>query len=128
MRATGASSLFSANVPEKLIRDVAGHRLSALHLYERPTLEQKQSVSQVLVQSKNAFEEAKKENRDPFAMKSVPTQPCSSVGFHSIFTGLSNCNVVVNVGTLLTVPAPVPCANTAEDLFRGIDIDDFFKS
>ena len=37
-----------AGVPEKIIRDVTGHRSNALHLYERPTVEQK--VSNVLIQ------------------------------------------------------------------------------
>ena len=38
LRATGATALFNAGVPEKLIRDVTGHRSNALHLYERPTV------------------------------------------------------------------------------------------
>ena len=59
LRATGASALFNAGVPEKLIRDVTGHRSSALHLYERPTIEQKQSVSKVLVQGDNEFQKGK---------------------------------------------------------------------
>ena len=50
LRATGASALFNAGVPEKMIRDVTGHRSSALLQYERPNLEQKQAVSQILVQ------------------------------------------------------------------------------
>ena len=41
----GSSALFSAGVPEKLIRDVTGHRSSALQLYERPTVEQKQCTT-----------------------------------------------------------------------------------
>ena len=40
LRATGASALFNAGAPEKLIRDVTGHRSNALQLYERPTLQQ----------------------------------------------------------------------------------------
>ena len=37
LRATGATALFNAGVPKKLIKDVTGHRSNALHLYERPT-------------------------------------------------------------------------------------------
>ena len=58
LRATGASALFNAGV---LIRDVMGHRSSALHLYERPTIEQKQSVSKVLVQGDNEFQKGERE-------------------------------------------------------------------
>ena len=49
LRATGASALFNAGVPERLIRDVTGHKSNALHLYERPTEQQKKQVSAVLV-------------------------------------------------------------------------------
>ena len=42
--------MFNAGVSDKLIRDVTGHRSTALQLYERPTLQQKQAVSRVLVQ------------------------------------------------------------------------------
>ena len=41
LRATGVSAMFNAGVPEKLIRDVTGHTSNALHLYERPNLQQK---------------------------------------------------------------------------------------
>ena len=41
LRATGASAMFNAGVPEKLIRDVTGHTSNALHLYKRPNLQQK---------------------------------------------------------------------------------------
>ena len=50
-RATGATEMFAANVPEKLIQSRTGHRsLDALRLYERPSHEheQHQAVSNVL--------------------------------------------------------------------------------
>ena len=41
LRATGATAMFSAEVPEKMIKGVTGHKSSqALHLYERPTVSQ----------------------------------------------------------------------------------------
>ena len=55
LRATGASAMFNAGVSDKLIRDVTGHRSTALQLYERPTLQQKQAVSRVLVQGTQNF-------------------------------------------------------------------------
>lgn len=49
LRATGATAMFAAQVPEKIIKDVTGHKSSkALALYERPTVAQKQAVSKVL--------------------------------------------------------------------------------
>ena len=66
LRATGASALFNASVPEKLIRDVTGHRSNALQLYEKPSLKQKQKV---LVQGANEFSTEK---------ESTPVQEGSS--------------------------------------------------
>lgn len=54
LRATGATALFNAAVPEKMIRDVTGHKSNALQLYERPTVEQQQRVSKILVQGECA--------------------------------------------------------------------------
>ena len=49
LRATGATSMFSANVPEKIIQSRTGHRSEeALRLYERPTVDQQRSVTQLL--------------------------------------------------------------------------------
>ena len=112
LRATGATALFNAGVPEKLIRDVTGHRSKALELYERPSLKQQQSVSRILMQGK--------ENANPQQLPANPEQPScmsSSVShnvvspsvFGSLFSGLNNCNVtvspqnlIVNVGASVT--------------------------
>ena len=41
LRATGATNLYTANVPEKMIQQCTGHRLlKALRTYERTTEEQ----------------------------------------------------------------------------------------
>ena len=45
LRATGATTLFNAQVPEKMIKDITRHCSSkALSLYESPSLAQKQVV------------------------------------------------------------------------------------
>lgn len=49
LHATGATAMFAANVPEKLIKSRTGHRsVEALRLYERPSHDQHQAVSNVL--------------------------------------------------------------------------------
>ena len=49
LRATGASELFHANVPEKMIQERTGHRsLVALRTYERTAHDQHQAVSSIL--------------------------------------------------------------------------------
>lgn len=60
LRATGASELFEAGVPEKIIKERTGHRsLEALRLYERTTRDQHQAVSVILSSSqKTSFKDA----------------------------------------------------------------------
>ena len=51
IRATGATWLFAANVPEKLnlIQERTGHRsTTALRMYERTSIQQQQSVSSII--------------------------------------------------------------------------------
>ena len=80
LRATGASALFNAGVPEKMIREVTGHRSNALQLYERPTLEQRQEASSVLVQGKRRFHEGK-ENSIPTSAPQAHLPVASRSGF-----------------------------------------------
>ena len=41
--------MFAAGVPEKMIKEVTGHKSSkALEIYERPTVPQKQALANVL--------------------------------------------------------------------------------
>ena len=52
LRATGASQMFNANVPEKHIQTRTGHHtVEALRLYERPSHKEQQAVSNVLTSS-----------------------------------------------------------------------------
>ncbi len=49
LRATGASELLQAGVPEKIIKERTGHHsLEALRTYERTTTEQHQAISDIL--------------------------------------------------------------------------------
>ena len=73
LRATGASALFHAGVPEKLIQDVTGHLSNALQLYQRPTEQQRKQVSEVLVQGR----EFGKENM-PASTNSQSSPPLQS--------------------------------------------------
>ena len=120
LRATGATALFNANVPENMIRDVTGHCSNLLQLYEHPTLQQKQAVPSVLVQGKPTME-AGKENHHPVPICHAPgsstqlQQVRSLTEFSSLFSGLSHCNFVVNVGALPTAPVETPTTSTSTD-------------
>lgn len=48
LRATTATRLFNANIPEQLIREQTGHRSNALWSYSRPSEPQKRKVSEIL--------------------------------------------------------------------------------
>ena len=49
LRATGAASLFKANVPEKIIQTTTGHRsIDALRVYERVSEDQRKVASRIL--------------------------------------------------------------------------------
>ena len=146
LRATGASTMFHAGVPDKLIRDVTWHRSNALHLYERPILQQKQEVSKILVQGKQSFHgKANRPTSQPMrsslcnsgaSVGSLPSTSRSSGG--SLFSGLGNCNIIspqnftVNVGTASrdTSIASQCVAETDRDihsLMQGFDLEEFLS-
>ena len=60
LRATGASEVFAAGVPEKIIKERTGHRsLEALHIYEHTSSAQHQAVSTILgSKNKLSYQEA----------------------------------------------------------------------
>ena len=109
--------MFSANVPEKLIQSRTGHRsLQALRVYERPSEEQHQAVSNILVsgdKSRKFGTEVQNINTPGTAQRSLEVQKVSTArGMSTIgalpgalFGNLSNCtinitpqNFVVNMG------------------------------
>ena len=52
LRATGATTMFQANVPEKIIQSTTGHRcIDGLRRYERISTEQHQALSRVMMSS-----------------------------------------------------------------------------
>ena len=82
LRATGASELFEAGVPEKIIKERTGHRsLDALRCYEKTTCTQHNAVSSILCQNKTAtFSQALEEQNSTTSVqtwpsKYLPTQP-----------------------------------------------------
>ena len=67
LRATGATTLFDAGVPEAIIQKRSGHKsTAALRMYERVTSEQELVVSNILQsQEKLTYRSAKEEEFDP---------------------------------------------------------------
>lgn len=99
LRATGASALFEANVPEKIIQERTGHRsLKALRLYERTTDEQHLGVSSIL--GKRGSSELKEQRPATYSQRS---QSSIVAGFSNPcmpqLGTLSNCTVNINYGS-----------------------------
>ena len=127
LRATGASALFNAGVPERLIRDVTRHKSNALHLSEHPTEQQKKQVFAVLVQG------------EEFGKKNVPapTNPIQQKIRHgasmcnSLFSGFSNCNVTISPQNFTVNISPTATTQSPEydvkHLLGGIELEDLFS-
>ena len=121
LRATGASALFNAGVPERLIRDVTRQKSNALHLYEHPTEQQKKQVSA-------QGEELGKKN------VSAQTNPIQQKIRHgasmcnSLFSGLSNCNVTISPQNFTVNISPTATTQSPEydvkHLLGGIELED----
>ena len=94
LRTTGASILFQANVPEKIIQERTGHRsVKALRLHERTTGEQHQQVSHILsnqMQQRSIFT---LQNQGSSAQGPTSRPPLPEFGM------LQNCTINVNYGT-----------------------------
>jgi hypothetical protein len=84
LRATTATRLFNADIPEQLIREQTCHRNNALWCYNRQSETQKRRVSEVLqLQEDNA----------PTAAK----QPTTLTGFGASLPSLVFSNSTINI-------------------------------
>ena len=103
LRATAATMMFQAFVPEKVIKEFTGHRSSdGVRKYERTPVEHQQAVSSILASTsqdtktfKDASKIAKKSaegaNKDKQQIESLEnTQPCGPLQGKYSF---ANCNV-----------------------------------
>ena len=111
-------------MPEKIIRDVTGHRSNVLHLYERPSLQQRQEVSKVLVQGSSDKENAPKSEN--VAVRAPPIKPAvSSNVFGSIFSDVHNCNITISPQNFSVNVCNGPTHSDVDvnALLHGIDLD-----
>ena len=119
--------MFSANVPEKLIRDVTGHQSNALHLYERPTMCQKQELSKVLVQGKENFDANNASCEWSIRAPKIPAANTPSNSLGSIFSGLNQCNITISPQNFI-VQVGSSQGQSEQDfsyLFSGVNMEEF---
>lgn len=106
LRATGATMMFQACVPEKIIKEFTGHRSSdGVRRYERTPVEHQQAVSSILAsKDEQSFDGATKLMKNPELSTSlkrhVPVEektqtPCTPLPGKYSF---SNCNVTFYMG------------------------------
>ena len=112
----------NAGVPEKIIRDVTGHRSNALHLYERPTVEQKK-VSNILIHGSQ-----EKENSGPPIGQDQEARPTLSQAPSNSFNGLSQCSVTVsNMVINVTQHKQQPIFDV-DSLLKGIQLEQLMQT
>ena len=94
LRATGASAMFQANVPKKIIQKTTGHRsIEALHSYERVSTEQQKAVSRVLMSntsfdSENQCEQSELRQQN---VKLITHTNAAADNIGRLFGDLTNC-------------------------------------
>uniref|UniRef100_A0A1X7U4V1 Uncharacterized protein n=1 Tax=Amphimedon queenslandica TaxID=400682 RepID=A0A1X7U4V1_AMPQE len=94
LRATGASALFEANVPEKLIQERTGHRsIKALRLYERTTDKQHEEVSMILAKRDEEQKYGKQQEKMSASEVTSTSMPFPTFGT------LKHCTININYGT-----------------------------
>ena len=99
LRAAGATQLFAAGVPEKVIQQRTGHKsLDALRRYENTSEHQYRNASAILSHSKHSWQ--------PAAPWTAPAPPTLTAGASTFqFQNLQGC--VINI-TTNTQPQPAP--------------------
>ena len=115
LRATGATEMFAANVPEKIIQSRTGHRsVEALRVYERPSIDQQQAVSNVLtsvapqrsfgkelsniqssaIQRSSVIATAEKHTTKSNTLQSTLL---TNIQMPALFGNMNNCSVNINI-------------------------------
>ena len=98
LRAIGASALFSAGVPEKIIQKNTGHRsLEALRLYEHVSAEQSKGASKILT-SLDISHEPQEKIPPTELQQEKPTVGATSANFSSLFHGCTINSISVQIG------------------------------
>ena len=99
LRVTGASAMFAAGVPEKLIKSVTGHKSSkALEIYESPTVKQLKAVSKLMASSFMAEMDRDKvqchsDSVDGFQSREILKEKSDYGIVGSMFAGLNSCPI-----------------------------------
>ena len=96
LRATGATRLFTANVPEKLIQECIGHcSTTALRMYERTSCQQQMSVSSIIASA--SPKKYVPEIPLPLPEPGPENNTSTSAKGEELFDNCQNCTINVNI-------------------------------
>ena len=120
LRATGATELYEAEVPEKIIQERTGHRsLECLRTYERTSDKQHQAVSNILSSTSQSSYHAQIAKLDP-SNHQLSTQTTPTPGQLSNMS-FAKCQVNININhgpsapiTFTTTTSPVSRSSTSD--------------
>ena len=119
LRATGATEMFKAGVPEKIIQQRTGHMsLKALRVYERTTIEQQKAVCNVL-QSK----ESTPSYSAALECQSATVTQSKSDASSSASNIYNNCTFNITVAR----PDKQPTTTFPNDFFDGLRLEDLLN-
>ena len=111
LRATGATTMFRCNVPEKIIQSTTGHRsVDGLRRYERISTEQHQAVSRLMMSSEQTTYKEQLEATDKVCKAEISKSQTQATGIdvRRIFGDLTNCSIgsiTINVNPTTTTGA-----------------------
>ena len=96
LRATGATALYEAEVPEKIIQERTGHRsLEGLRMYERTSEKQHQAVSNILSSATQSTYQTQIQKLD--CSSSMAVSNSSSISGITPKMTFNNCQVNINL-------------------------------
>lgn len=129
LRATGASNMYQAGVPEKLIQERTGHlSTDGVRHYKRTTLGQQRAVSQVLSCSSGSTYQKQLSLQTSSRAVPVSVQPPDPMRhFSAPQMSFSGCNVTI-YNAPLPPPIPTPQVLSQHDVLLNMTETEFQDS
>ena len=126
LRATGATDMFKAGAPEKLIQERTGHRsIEALRTYERSSEAQHRAVSSLLsVPQHSTYEyHHSAAKTQSISIHPAPSpSPASLSGMPISFQNLQGCTI-----NITSAPQPLPQPMASIDILTETELDELFS-
>ncbi len=94
LRASGASAMFQAHVPEKIIQKTTGHRsLEALRTYDRISTDQHKAVSKVLANTSFENGDGQRDQLQRSKVQVISHRSGGAENIARVFGDITNCTI-----------------------------------